>query len=228
MFTTIHPFKLVLVLLILAVGQIAATPAPLVNSVVSLDSPSNSNTTIVSANRQGQASAEDVMDDPDYPWISDHNGCDYSHRCLDVEQSRKTWQSSDAQMWSCNRNPTAQRFTIQGYTVFRKHFRITAAAPNSDGRYCLDVPGGNAYEGQSVRWWLCNRESSAAQNWMFHNRQGYPNGWISPLSRPDLCLDPAGGESADRDGQPMILWRCSDRVIHHFKLGNWDSLACRR
>ncbi|ORZ39767.1 hypothetical protein BCR44DRAFT_1215260 [Catenaria anguillulae PL171] len=87
------------------------------------------------------------------------------------------------------------------------------------------VAGGNAVEGQVVRWWMCN--DSEAQRWHF-SRDGviFP-GRLSPRNRPDLCLDPAGGSRANRNGQPMRLWRCmTNNPIHTFSVGDWYSDVC--
>ncbi|ORZ39766.1 hypothetical protein BCR44DRAFT_1425601 [Catenaria anguillulae PL171] len=213
MYCAIFPLKLVLVLAIVAIGQSAsATPAP----------PANSPAPATAATPRRTGSTESTRF-----WNFRSEGCMYNHgtnRCLDVEQDRKNWQSADAQLWSCNHNPAAQKLMVFGESI---HSGYTIVAQDSARLwYCLDVPGGTTFEGQIVRWWQCN--DSNAQLWQTRlDGRAYIDGTISPMGRPDLCLDPAGAEGGDRDGQPMILWRCSDRPIHRFRMAHFDSRACR-
>ncbi|ORZ39792.1 hypothetical protein BCR44DRAFT_1215751 [Catenaria anguillulae PL171] len=122
------------------------------------------------------------------------------NRCLDVEQSRKTVKYSDAQMWSCNLNPDAQNRHVMLLTSMQKfsfygsvdwssvYIVANGAGPAPEyADYCLDVTEGKMVNGQAVRWWECNR--SDAQRWTWNREHGF----ISPVLRPDLCLDPMGG-----------------------------------
>ncbi|ORZ29999.1 hypothetical protein BCR44DRAFT_1517799 [Catenaria anguillulae PL171] len=134
-------------------------------------------------------------------------------------------------MWRCNNNPVAQNFDIFRFWVpnppSNPPYVIRSTAPASGNKYyCLDVAGGNAYEGQSVQWWECN--DSPAQFWTVNYEPGGISGRISPHGRPDLCLDPRGGDGGDRDGQPMQLWRCLDNHwVQKWKVAPFGSFACK-
>ncbi|ORZ39791.1 hypothetical protein BCR44DRAFT_1425651 [Catenaria anguillulae PL171] len=85
----------------------------------------------------------------------------------------------------------------------------------------------NAFEGQIVRWWECNMSNAQLWHVDFQERWVF-SGKIHPRGRRDLCLDPAGGTSGDRDGQPMRLWRClpGGDNVHVFHIGDWNSREC--
>ncbi|ORZ39798.1 ricin B lectin domain-containing protein [Catenaria anguillulae PL171] len=148
--------------------------------------------------------------------------CLFNHgtkRCLDIEQSRKTDFVADAQMWSCYNNMRAQYFRIVGPSDW-SYFYIA----NLISTMCLDVAEGKPFNGQAVRWWTCN--NTPAQQWRYNSNTGF----ISPVIRLDLCLDPVGGIREAHDGQGMQLWRCvAGEQGHRFSIEGWEiGTGCRR
>ncbi|ORZ39861.1 hypothetical protein BCR44DRAFT_1216765 [Catenaria anguillulae PL171] len=149
--------------------------------------------------------------------------------CLDVEQSRQTHESAEAQIWRCNGNERAQMFKVRRSPASREHqqyWEITA----DNGRWCLDVPGGNAFEGQRVRWWTCN--GSIAQAWDFFALDGpalYT--WVTywkPAVNNQLCLDALGGPGGRRFGQHVGLWSCNYGPAQNLKTFRGTALPAER
>ncbi|ORZ29987.1 hypothetical protein BCR44DRAFT_39888 [Catenaria anguillulae PL171] len=192
-----------------------STLAPLSNNIQGIADPRRPG---VNATATLSASSPRRRGNATESWSVVRQGCLYNEstgRCLDIEQSRKSPQSADAQMWRCNNNPAAQSYDIVQYTgggsttiergraTTARHatLAIIRASRSSFGNhYCLDVPGGDAFEGQLVRWWKCNE--SQAQKWTINSETVDMRGHISPYGRPDLCLDPRGGMSNQFD-QPL-------------------------
>ncbi|ORZ39770.1 hypothetical protein BCR44DRAFT_1425607 [Catenaria anguillulae PL171] len=242
MYSALLTLKLALALVILAVAQqtsAIATPLNTTRTTTAPVSPSNSSVAAHTRIRSSSAGSAIPFNttSPDarrrggirerrYGTMYGE-GCIYNDetwRCLDVEQSRRNWQSADAQMWMCNQNKVAQFFEIWE----DKFGAFTLMAP-SDHRtpYCLDVAGGNPFEGQVVRWWKCNE--SRAQSWTFTiNGEGIAS-QMAPNGHGDLCLDMVGGYDGNRNGQPMQLSRClpGPYNVQVFKMAEWRSGACR-
>ncbi|ORZ39763.1 ricin B lectin domain-containing protein [Catenaria anguillulae PL171] len=86
------------------------------------------------------------------------------------------------------------------------HGRAYRIIQSWNNKYCLDVPGGHAFEGQIVRWWKCN--GSDAQKWHTADDQYGRRIFSIKGHELKLCLDPAGGVGGNRDGQQLQLWRC--------------------
>ncbi|ORZ39860.1 hypothetical protein BCR44DRAFT_54811 [Catenaria anguillulae PL171] len=152
----------------------------------------------------------------------------WGNMCLDVEQSRQNDETAEAQIWGCNGNERAQRifFDVSTYMVDdgqfgRYAYRITA----DTWRYCLDVPGGNAFAGQRVRWWKCN--GSSAQAWFHFRDPGSGDSFWKPFTNPKLCLDALGGSGQRGHGQQVGLWHCHFGPGQNFEEYLWDKPGCR-
>ncbi|ORZ38556.1 hypothetical protein BCR44DRAFT_96258, partial [Catenaria anguillulae PL171] len=239
--TLMLSLKLILLLAVLAIGHFAAaTPTgelPSTNSTAPPTARLDNSTTMVSppSSRHRDGNSTEWSDDrpPRKPAVRFRpwDGCminGATRRCVDVEQSRKNWQTADAQMWSCNHNPIAQRITLSPMNPQHSNAVVTLAvarAAPSDRSYCLDVPGGHAYEGQIVRWWECN--DSAAQLWHRNLDSDGKRTLLSPYNGRHLCLDPEAGWEGDRNGQRLRLWRClPDNSVHQFWVEDWNSGHC--
>ncbi|KAI9178821.1 hypothetical protein H9P43_005483 [Blastocladiella emersonii ATCC 22665] len=128
-------------------------------------------------------------------------------------------QSAKAQLWAC----VNQSGYVNDPGIQHHHNGVD---------YCLEVAEGKAYAGAEVRWWkwyvdsivkLAHAAIDFSTNKPLLARVPISNGtpaqkWIwtksvegyllnSALNR-QLCLDPEGASSGDRNGQRLQLWNC--------------------
>lgn len=92
---------------------------------------------------------------------------------------------------------------------------------------CLDVPGGQAYNGQHLEVWDCN--GMTQQQWIFGD-------WQIQLMNSNLCVDVPGGEFST--GQYLQLWDCNglpsqqwgydsgSRAVYASASGSEDATYC--
>jgi len=85
---------------------------------------------------------------------------------------------------------------------------------------CIDLPGGNAYNGNKLQLWGCNGGDS--QNW------AWDNGQIKYAADDSFCIDLPGGNA--ENGNQLWLWECSDGDSQQWSIysGAWSQRTDRQ